>query len=296
VRSRQRDIRTRGAVGIANSYSASGGVFGYQIGPRLRGLEDPAEGGRAAEVLERQSFPVLILLGIDASDLRPRLRWDQSSKHLEVFEPQITFLQTQRWIPLRRPWYSFGGLFTARLSEAERIAWHDELRRDKTAKTINAARERLHVNTAELLRQREYALLKQALGSQVTQALPLELIMPVAATPKIPQPTEIIPNRVTLKRDGSGNVLPERIRFVVLGSDLETIVVERLSVVSGKANFVKDKNFTPQLVNGTLRMTLEVSGGDPIMLRLPINPRHANLPGRSEEPSVLTPVVTVTIQ
>jgi hypothetical protein len=79
------------------------GGFGYQIGPRLRGLEDPAEGDRAAEVLERQSFPVLIPLGIDASDLHPCLRWNQRLERLEVFEPEIGFLQISRWIPLRRP-------------------------------------------------------------------------------------------------------------------------------------------------------------------------------------------------
>jgi hypothetical protein len=286
VRSLQRDVRTLGAVGVANSYSASGGVFGYHVGPQLRGLDDAAAGNKAAEVLERQSFPVLILLGLDADNLRPLLRWNRCKQRLEVFESRIVFTQVSRWMPLRRR--------APRLSELERIAWSYELNQQAVAD----ARERIGrtaAGTAELLDQRKYILRHHAFGSESWQALPVELIVPVSAAPRLPQPTTVIPDRLTLKRDASGSVRPEKVRLAVLGPDLEAIKLEGLSVATGNAQLVQDQGLAPQLVGSTLLVTLEVSGSDPIVLKLPIDPRRANVLGFPAGRAVLTPAVLVTM-
>ena len=298
VRSLQQDVRTRGAVGIANSYSASGGVFGYHIGPRLQGLGDPAGGSKAAEVLERQSFPILVLLGLDTNDLHPLLRWNNCSQRrdcstrLEVFEPEIRFTQVSRWMPLSRHWYSFNDLFAPRLSETERIAWSYALNQEE----VRQARGVLPGGTGRLVEQREYILKHHAFGSVVRQALPLELIAPSPALPKVPQPMAMIPERITIKRDGTGNIVPEKHRFVILGPDLATVSVERMSVVTGQARFVQDAGFAPQFISGTLLVTLEISGSDPIVLKLPIDSQRANMPGLPPDHSVVTPVVKVTTQ
>jgi hypothetical protein len=122
VKSKQRDVSTANAVGVANAYSASGGVFGYQVGPRLRGLADPAEGDESANIMERQTFPVLILIAFDRSELRPRIKIKRDAHGRSwpsVYEPVLKFTQTARWIPLDLPWYAFSP--DHRLSEVDRL-------------------------------------------------------------------------------------------------------------------------------------------------------------------------------
>jgi hypothetical protein len=106
----------------------------------------------------------------------------------------------------------------------------------------------------------------------------------------------IIPERITLKRDGAGNIVPEKHRFVILGPDLTAVSVEGLSVGTGQARFVQDAGLAPQFMSGMLLVTLEVSGSDPIVLKLPIDPRRANIPGLPPGHSVVTPAVKVTTQ
>ena len=75
VKRLEQDVATRGEENFVSAFSTSGGVFGYQIGPRLKALDNPAS--RKAEpdyILERMSFPVLILIGIDRDDLNLRIR------------------------------------------------------------------------------------------------------------------------------------------------------------------------------------------------------------------------------
>jgi hypothetical protein len=56
---------------------------------------------QAAEVLERQSFPVLIILGMDADDLG--LRFAYRGGAFFAFEPVLKFRQTMRWVPVQQP-------------------------------------------------------------------------------------------------------------------------------------------------------------------------------------------------
>jgi hypothetical protein len=99
------DVQTRGASTAISTYSHSGGSFGFQIGPRLRAIEQA--GGksesdrRAAAILERQTFPVLIVLGMDADDLG--IRFAYRGGEFMSFEPVLKFRQTMRWVPVQQP-------------------------------------------------------------------------------------------------------------------------------------------------------------------------------------------------
>src|SRR5439155_16294029 len=98
------------------------GRFGYQVGPELWALEEPAQGDSGPGLmLERQTFPVLLIFALDDEDVRPRLRWRGGK--LEVLEPHLMLVQSTRWLPLEEcstcKW----------LSETERLRWSRELAR-----------------------------------------------------------------------------------------------------------------------------------------------------------------------
>ncbi|OAI16986.1 MULTISPECIES: hypothetical protein [Methylomonas] len=74
VRSNQNDSRTRTVNTIVNSYSINGGQFGYQIAPQFVGLDVQGENEKSANLLQPQSFPVLLLIGLDQNDLNLRIK------------------------------------------------------------------------------------------------------------------------------------------------------------------------------------------------------------------------------
>jgi hypothetical protein len=293
VDSLQHDVRTRNAVGVANSYSASGGVFGYQVGPELRGLADPAEGDEAGDVLDRQSFPVLIVIGFDQPDLRPRLEWksEGGSNRLRVLEPKLRIYQTSRWIPLERPWYSLGGRFGPRLSETERLAWSHELASESTNRAVEGLRD----GARSLYELRRDILKHFAFGSGMQQDLPLELIFPGAAQkPKLPRPEAVIPGEVALSTGAKGAAQAKRVRLVITGLDLDSVVGSRIGVATGDAEL--DSQAT-EFVGGALLLTLDVTGASsPIVLRLPIDPARANVPDLPANSAVLAPAIAVRVE
>ena len=69
---RRKDVATKTTVATANSTTLGGGAFGFEIGTRLRGLDDDdAKGNKAAQTLDRQTFPVLLMMGIKDEDAKP---------------------------------------------------------------------------------------------------------------------------------------------------------------------------------------------------------------------------------
>lgn len=75
AKSRQFDIATRSSLACVSAYSGQEGTFGFQIGPRARALADPTSSkAKAGAVLERQSFPALVLVGMNKGDLGVRFR------------------------------------------------------------------------------------------------------------------------------------------------------------------------------------------------------------------------------
>lgn len=110
AKQQQEDIESRSANVVVNSYSMSGGVFGFQVGPRL--LADPKQrGGQASmEKLVRQSFPTLLIMSYDEQTLGikvlVRSEKDKDSgketPFCNVVEPELVMKTATRWQPLNK--------------------------------------------------------------------------------------------------------------------------------------------------------------------------------------------------
>lgn len=91
----QKDAQSRTANVVANSYSLSGGHFGFHVGPRFQADPDDPDTSKALQGrMDRQSFPALLLVGVDKEAVRPRIQIltpkpkihesDQSSEQQDV--------------------------------------------------------------------------------------------------------------------------------------------------------------------------------------------------------------------
>jgi hypothetical protein len=88
AKNRQSDARSTNSSAAVSSYSPGGGLFGFQIGPRLQALADPAsKKAGQGRVLERQTFPVLVIFGIDHEDIMPRLHFNCTTNRAEADDP-----------------------------------------------------------------------------------------------------------------------------------------------------------------------------------------------------------------
>ena len=138
VKQQQKQAQTRSAGGVVNTFSAMGGLFGFQVGPRLKALEDPASRrGGSANILDRQSFPALLFFGIDRADLKLMVKINSYSVkgagkgtgatetvyEYELMEPKIKLVATSRWQPLKfglfavESWYNPFNWHRPRFSE-----------------------------------------------------------------------------------------------------------------------------------------------------------------------------------
>jgi len=319
VRQHQSDARTRTATVAANVYSTSGGMFGFQVGPRFRALEDPGQKDSGpANVLDRQSFPVLVIVGLDQMDLYPKLEWwptpefQESTAQalaqrrcrspgaqptaeerkildtpayslLRVMEPSLQFVQSPSWMPLDKPWLQ-------RSSET-----------DRTRLTVEASRtlKRLehleqdgnppeHIAAgAEVLSHRGRMLQYAFSGSVCSQPLPVEF-MPLqkeaAPVPKLAQIDRVVPGEIVLKRSPTGQIIPQDVTVAVVGRNLQALRISKdtISPVSGQAEVLAlPGQGSPLIANEVLvEVCVRVSGcTSPLVLAL----------GLDEKESAITP-------
>jgi hypothetical protein len=168
ARQQQSDVATATANVAANAYSHEGGMFGFQVGPRLVAVERVRKGkaSGAAEVLERQSFPALILFGFDRRDL-VRVRWESegSNTRLNLSEARLALLSAPSWMPVTRQ------TSTVRFSERERLRWS----RDLGAALGGLPNPATPGSTAFLAQFRAEALRYKAFGGGLYVDLPEEL-------------------------------------------------------------------------------------------------------------------------
>jgi len=128
AKSQENDAASREAIAAVNSYSHSGGLIGFQVGPRQHA--DPS-GGAGAD-LHRQSFPVLMVIGFDQRDLGIRFSGggaaDGHSERVTAYEPALKLCESARWNRLeRRHWYDRRP--KSELARTEQLLkWTNELR------------------------------------------------------------------------------------------------------------------------------------------------------------------------
>lgn len=213
AQSLEQDFSTVTPDVVANSYS-NGSKYGFQVGPQLRAIENAKAGKYSGPglVLERQSFPALIVYGFDASDIAPRLMVDGSGKYI-LLEPQLELSSAHSWLPLNRYW--------ERPSEAQALQLGYWLRRDyqKAKADLEASGLNHYVDV------RTNALAGFLFGSDTNQALPQAIISP----PRKPGIRNLEPSRVTLPPTGE----EKTVSIAIEGTNLDTVELDKLQLVSG---------------------------------------------------------------
>jgi hypothetical protein len=100
AQSLQQDIDQATQNVSVNTYSINGGLFGFEVGPKLRAIGDPTKlQSDPTTILDRQSFPALIIFGFDNNDLRPRVVRDRAGQ-FRVQELQMEMTTLGTWHPL----------------------------------------------------------------------------------------------------------------------------------------------------------------------------------------------------
>lgn len=104
ARLNRRDTVTMSTLAVANAYSMGDSYFGFEVGNRLRGMASPeADDGKAGMVLERQTFPALLMLGMHEDQARPRLVRNARNEP-EVWMPELYVSYNTRWSRHTRGW------------------------------------------------------------------------------------------------------------------------------------------------------------------------------------------------
>jgi hypothetical protein len=96
AKSLQKDVQTRTPDVVANAFS-EGSSFGFQIGPELRAVEEVQSGkfSEAAEILDRQSFPALVIFGVESGVYEPKVR--ETNGQLVLYEPVLKLESANKW-------------------------------------------------------------------------------------------------------------------------------------------------------------------------------------------------------
>lgn len=302
AKSRQFDITSRTPLTAVNAFSSQGGVFGFQIGPRVRALEDPAsKKSDPANILERQTFPALILLGTSPGNIEPRLKLSTNetnkTKTIVVHEPYIVLRQMRRWVPMKRAffsgrdWYRPSDWFHPRLSEGERLS---------TVNLLENARESVKCldwkatsfgwtnDPGATLFQRLDYYEEQLIGSLDRITLPAERIVPDAQAPtplRVAQISSVKPSSVILRRGSDGNPEPLTNLFILEGQNLDALRPASVKTLATNASA------TNKLASETALAveTVISSAAHPLVFRFDLD--------TSKAPAgvVLSPVVQVSV-
>ena len=234
----QSDFATKSSLPVITTFNVGGGVFGFRVGPRLKALQEP--GGKSvkpSKEIERQSFPVLLVIGLEEEDLRLVEVDGDETKHTEFggkkySEPTLGFTQSGTWyaadaglMPLRA---------TAFPTEIDRLRWNRALYR--LAKDSNNALDEgsdsnggtQHTNEDALgmmTRHRAETLQMQLLGATSYSSLPIDFF-PVVEEPKpeVPAVTDVMPNMI--KFDPADQA--RKILVVIKGANLAGVSEVRL--------------------------------------------------------------------
>jgi hypothetical protein len=262
----EQDARSRTPLVAINTYSAGGGLFGWQVGPSFRAMGDPGvkKGGIPANVLDRQTFPSLIMVAVDKGSLYPLFDLNDDGT-ITVKEPEISFTSIPRWLPLNHGWWK--RLWQKRYSETERYETSARLVQAKTyLKTMKAGD---YKPTAALADYRLRALKYQAFGSYACQTFDPQQEVPLPSAPQaFPAVAGIFPREVTLDADKQGVPKPTAVQFAVLGENLKYVDTKKITNLFGHVTSI---NVTPlgNLTNNVICFSGTVTSNGPIVFSLP---------------------------
>jgi Fibronectin type III domain len=245
---------------VANSYS-TGEMFGFQVGPQLRAIEEARRGKASGpgEILERQSFPALVIYGFDADDILPYVTVTPDGKY-QLLEPVVNMVSAHSWVSVdgKRPLWT----------ETERLQMAFWLK--KYLSRLNSFDA--DPPTLRYTINRINELCTMVFGDQYDFALPEELILPPAA----PTITAVEPNPIKCPQSGFAAV-----DVVLEGTNLDMVDLSRVSLVSG----------------GTQEGAAHLHGSSAISARILVNASEEPPPiifalPTYNGPSIYTPAIT----
>ena len=314
VKSLQRDSKTLSVNSVSNAFSAGNGTFGYHVGPKFKSLDVQSDDDdEANNVLEAQSFPILILMGSDEGDLYPKLIDCKQSNNNEackkqnhkfvVFEPHLRVYQHAHWSPVTERWYSLGGLF----GSIAPVLHHRTEEKDLQEKLLemhienNALQKKINELDQESTDNHHLIGLNYHLYSKILiqqaqqlswldQAFPIDLIVPPEPQKEELQVTKVTPERIRVVKGA-----PETVQLVITGEHLEEINWPNVEILPKNADVaelvgrpkspeIKDKsNVTNHLLN--LIVNAKVAGG--IAFKLPRKEK--------DKPSLVTQPINIEV-
>lgn len=253
ARKLQQDTRTLTPYAAITSFS-NGEYFGFRVRPRLKAIKD---GKKPGYVLEDQSFPVVVIVGIDTDDLKlafdferndhGHIKKDHGMARLVAYEPTIKFHQTVNWLPNKQVsfWDKLRG---NQLTETSRLEWLDiyikELQKTKAIKKTNFTDpmyffKNYAYNRIELLGS-------QILGTHSIQYLPMEFLAgkPVKGIPKVNKPNHDFVS--WYDAPGTFVIKGENFEGQVLGANIGGHPC-KVEVVGDKITLVTSSAWTPKL-------------------------------------------------
>lgn len=245
VKNKQFDLHTRSQSVAVNAFSGADGKFGFQIGARLKAIGNPASASSGPDqILDRQSFPALLIMPLGAMDMMPKLwQYDKADTNkLLVLEPQIRFTQMRRWTPMKHFFSRDGWGFRVfqpkewgnpPLTEKDRLEFIYNLKaaRDKLSKAgLPPQVYRPLFKRIENL-ESELAGGEGSLFLAADDVLPKKLSAPPtpANTNKPPAPliSRIIPDKITLTAETNSLALTQQI--ILMGTGLDQIDTNSIS-------------------------------------------------------------------
>lgn len=288
----QQDVQSRTSNIVVNSYNMNGGIFGFEVGPRLSAsLRFDSSSVRR---LERQTFPALLMIGFDKEDLRPRVtiepaKGDSALATCRLVEPRISVRTETNWRPL------INARGVVPMTEKELV----QIRNESVAafhscapanhKASGACSEpvseldSMDQTTRSFYEHRWERLRARVTGTAYNFTVPIEAVkesLMISKDIPVAQPVvdAIRPERVSVVAQANRTAIEgSQVQLVVIGKALEKVDLSRIEALTGRVTWVDDKGQTQtsptaKLVGGAVVLSFRVSGDDPtIVFGLPID-------------------------
>lgn len=290
AKSRQQDFATRTPIAMVNAFSGEDGSYGFQIGPRFQALTLGKKLKGPQNVLERQSFPALVLMSMSKGDIEPRVDFDVKENAFRVYEPYVTLHQTPRWVPLKHfrfvhnDWFKPYTWHVPTLMESDRSGIVKELEAEKDViqEALNPGATngsfRLNFGTnsehrldsldavhdwTNVLFSRVDFYTRHLLGSVDEVKLPYDHMVPDVVVEDA-SVTNIVPNFFKLRFTAEGDLDPLPTTFVLQGRNLDSVAQPIAAYFTNAVNI--------QVLaqsQDALAIQTTVTNADPLIFELP---------------------------
>ncbi len=287
----QEDIQSRSANVVVNSYSMSGGIFGFQVGPKLLASPSQSSGSASVEKLTRQSFPTLLIMGYDEQEVGARvlIKKEESTKktYCHVVEPDLRLDTMTSWKPLNKKADVLSEKEFYAVRHQARDAWlglmasDDRLKKHRGSGLIaNADPMKLYTDRQHYYKHMEH-LLSRLEGVGYHTTLPIEALKAqlakkdACAKCEAPKITAVSPDVIWLGRDQAGKPMSKTVQIVLVGTGLDKVDIAQIEQGSAFGFNSEGKESTEKLVikkvGGSRLLTLRVDAADsPLVLTLPV--------------------------